>query len=588
MARPRAGRKRSNGESRDLSQLAGKMLRLASRGESRIDFLRAVSKMLVEFSGCDGLELRVSRADLHYRCEATRRPEAFRFFAENGAETTGPSRPRAGGRKSAEAGGALERLCRDMFRGRVDRSLPCFTTEGSFWTGDARRFAWYPASPTSSTSSRKSSRGALPATSFAADYRSLAIIRFPVGEQAVALLLLKSRRAKHFTRKLVQSYEHLAQLVGMALTNRRAQWALRERVKELTCLYGIAQIAQQPGLSIGQSLHAIVELLPPAWQYPADACARILLDGQSFVTPDFQQTRFCQSAEIVVGGKPRGLVEVIYRRDKPHFAEGVFLKEERSLIDTVAQEVALIVERREAEEQKGRLEEQLRHADRLATIGQLAAGVAHELNEPLANILGFAQLMAREPGLPERAGRDVQKIVRTSLHARDIIQKLLIFARQQPPLKAEVDLNEVVQEGLHFSEAGCAQAGIEVRRKLAPDLPRIKADASQLRQILTNLVVNAVQAMPQGGRLSIETRASEGLVSLIVSDTGTGMTEEVRKKIFIPFFTTKDVNQGTGLGLAVVHGIITAHGGTIEVESEVGKGTRFVVRLPAARAASVE
>lgn len=445
----RRGKKHSDGESRDLSQLAGKMLRLASRGDSRIDFLKAVSKMLVEYAGCDGLELRVSRTDLHYRCEASRRPETFRFFAENGEERAGSSRVAPASAKGGVAVSGLERVCRDVFRGRVDRSLPCFTAEGSFWTGDTRKVRCWPPG-------RAGLTAGLP-ISFADDCRSLAVIRFPVGERAIALLLLKGRQARHFTRKSVQSYERLAQIVGMALTNRRAQWALRERVKELTCLYGIAQIAQQPGLSIGQSLQAIVELLPPAWQYPGDACARILLGGQSFVTADFQETRFCQSAEIIVGGKARGLIEVIYRRDKPHFAEGVFLKEERSLIDTVAQEVALIVERREAEEQKSRLEEQLRHADRLATIGQLAAGVAHELNEPLANVLGFAQSIAKEPGLPERAARDVQKIVRTSLHAREIIQKLLIFARQQPPLKAEVDLNEVVQESLHFIEAGCAQ-----------------------------------------------------------------------------------------------------------------------------------
>ena len=115
---------------------------------------------------------------------------------------------------------------------------------------------------------------------------------------------------------------------------------------------------------------------------------------------------------------------------------------------------------------------------------------------------------------------------------------------------------------------------------MARDLPAITADPAQLKQILVNLVVNAVQAMPQGGKLTIGTRAIDSVVELSVEDTGSGMSEEVLEKIFLPFFTTKDVNEGTGLGLAVVHGIVTAHGGSIDVKSRLGDGARFEVRLP--------
>ena len=356
--------------------------------------------------------------------------------------------------------------------------------------------------------------------------------------------------------------------------------ALAERVKELTCLYGIAQIAGEPGISLEQIIQRIVELLPPAWQYPEIACARITLDGTSYTTAGFRECCQKQTAEIIVGGAPRGVVELVYIDEKPDLDEGPFLKEERSLIDAVARQVALVVERREGEEDKLKLYAQLRHADRLATIGMLAAGVAHELNEPVGNILGFAQLAKKCSGVPTSAREDIEKIEAASLQARDIIQKLLVFARQRPPKKTWVNLNRVVQDSLFFFEARCAKEGVELIRTLSPNLPEITADPAQLSQVLVNLVVNALQSIPGAGRITVETRFCDNSVCLVVADTGIGMSRQVLEKIFVPFFTTKDVGQGTGLGLPVVHGIVTAHGGSIDVGSKLGHGTRFEIRLP--------
>jgi len=361
-----------------------------------------------------------------------------------------------------------------------------------------------------------------------------------------------------------------------------AEAALRERVKELTCLYGIAQLASEPGFSLGRVLQGIADLLPPAWQYPEITSGRIEVDSRDYPTTGFEGGAASQRAKIAVAGRPRGFVEVVYSTEQPELDEGPFLKEERALIDAIAQQVALIIERREAEKERARLQEQLLHADRLATIGQLAAGVAHEINEPLGNILGFAQLVKKVPDVPEEAAQDLEKIVNASLRAREIIRKLMVFARQAPPSKSPVNLNDLIEDGITFFEARCAKAGVELVRKPAPDLPEVTADQSQLSQVLINLVVNALQAMPGGGRLTVETHARPGEVVLLVADTGAGMSEEVRRKIFLPFFTTKDVNEGTGLGLAVVHGIVTAHGGSISVESAPGRGTRFEVRLPTA------
>jgi signal transduction histidine kinase len=312
------------------------------------------------------------------------------------------------------------------------------------------------------------------------------------------------------------------------------------------------------------------------------------LDGISYTTQGFRECRQKQTAEVVVGGVPRGVVELVYAKEKPVLDEGPFLKEERNLIDAVARQVALVIERRQAEEEKLKLHSQLLHADRLATVGMLAAGVAHELNEPLGNILGFAQLAKKCPGIPDSVECDIGKIEKASLHAREIIQKLLVFARQAPPQKTLVNLNQVVQDGLYFFEARCAKEGIELIHLLSPDLPEVTADPGQLNQLLVNLVVNALQSMPGPGKITVQTRFCDNNVYLIVEDTGTGMSKEVLDKIFIPFFTTKDVGHGTGLGLPVVYGIVTAHGGSINVDSKPGCGTRFEIQLPVAELEDTE
>jgi signal transduction histidine kinase len=375
-------------------------------------------------------------------------------------------------------------------------------------------------------------------------------------------------------------YEGIAPTAGIAVTAQHAQFALDERMKELACLYGIMEVAIRPNISLEDTLQNIVNLLPPAMQHPEMAVGRISLDHRSYTTTNFRERPLKLAADIIVSGMRRGSVEVVYLEDKPADKIGLFLEEERSLIEAVAKYVALIVERRQAESDRSRLQQQLRHADRLATIGQLAAGVAHELNEPLANILGFAQLAKKSLGLPAQTEQDLEKIVASALHAREVIKKLLTFARQMPSTKTRINLNKIVEEGLYFLESRCAKQGVQLIRGLAPDLPDITADATQLQQVLVNLAVNALHAMPKGGRLTVKTLAGDGHISLVVEDTGTGMTEEVMGKLFTPFFTTKDVGQGTGLGLAVVHGIVTSHGGSINVESEIGRGARFEIKLP--------
>jgi signal transduction histidine kinase len=395
------------------------------------------------------------------------------------------------------------------------------------------------------------------------------------------LLHLLSAGRNAFSKFDLPLYETVSQALGVALINQHVQAALRERVKELTCLYGIATLAKQPNISSHDALRGIAELLPPAWQYPEMTNARIAVDDYEFKSPNFQNGIRQIVSRIIVDGKDRGFVEVSYSKPMPELDEGPFLKEERKLIDTVAAQAGLLIEQKQAEEERVNLQNQLRHADRLATIGQLAAGVAHELNEPLGTILGFAELACKKPGIDKQLDEDLHKIINAALHAREVVKKLMLFSRQMPTRKTLVDLNKVVKEGLYFLESRCAKAGIDMVRSVADNLPRIEADQSQINQVLVNLAVNAVQAMPDGGKLTIKTEAHGGDVLLVVEDTGIGMDREVQSKLFMPFFTTKDVNEGTGLGLSVVHGIVTSHGGRIAVKSRVGEGSRFEIAFPA-------
>jgi two-component system, NtrC family, sensor kinase len=551
------------GSREEFRALLNRLLALASRGVSYVEFLNELAGMLLEFSGCDALEIRLGEGARGQRCQAARDPEhGLRFAmlpALDGEELVPPP---------VDAH-LFERLCACILERRVDPAQPYFTNRGGFWTAGGEGFV--PVGPPVQGP---------PSLKFGGDLRSFAMIVLPLGASQRGLLLLWSRQAGWFSRDSVEFYESFAESLGDALTHQKSAWALRERVKELTCLYGIAQVVEEIDRPLPQVASRIAELLPPGWQYPEQCAARVLLDGQSHATSGFADGVQRQSAEIIVDDQVRGSVDVVYTVEKPSLDEGPFLKEERSLINEVARQIALFMERRQAEEENVSLQEQLRHADRLATIGQLAAGAAHELNEPLGSVLGYAQLAQKATALPEAAREDLAAIVKAALHAREIVKKLMLFGRQTPPRKTEVDLNAIVNDGLTFIEARCTSEGIALERRLAPSLPRIHADVGQLHQVLINLTVNAVQAMPKGGRLVIATRADKDDIVLSVEDTGTGMTDEVKRHIFMPFFTTKDVGQGTGLGLSVVHGIVTAHGGTIRVQSQVGVGSKFEVRLP--------
>jgi signal transduction histidine kinase len=236
-------------------------------------------------------------------------------------------------------------------------------------------------------------------------------------------------------------------------------------------------------------------------------------------------------------------------------------------------------------------QQQLVQAGKMAAIGQLAAGVAHEINNPLAGIMGYAQLAAEQlrarsaRGIrPEEVARFqgyIENMERQSQRCKHIVQNLLRFARaSSKDQTAPIAINDVLRETLQFMEHQLTTRQVTVTLALAENLPSVMGHAGQLQQIFTNILINAVQAMRDNGDLHVTSRLFSGWVQVIVRDNGHGIAPDNLEKIFEPFFTTKEIGQGTGLGLSVTYGLVKDMGGRIDVESQVNAGTTFTVSLP--------
>jgi len=233
---------------------------------------------------------------------------------------------------------------------------------------------------------------------------------------------------------------------------------------------------------------------------------------------------------------------------------------------------------------------QLLQAEKLASIGQLAAGIAHELNNPLMVIMGNTQLalrMLRGEPIPKDLIPELKELLQAldqeSHRSKTIVGNLLDFSRVKPPMEVASDLHKLLDESLNLVGHQASLQSVEVVKRYAKDLPLLKADPGQLKQVFVNCILNAVQAMPQGGRLTLETARSQTHLTVRIQDTGVGISEELVSKVFDPFFTTKEVGKGTGLGLSVSYGIIQHHQGTINLNSKIGQGTTVTIQLPLSR-----
>lgn len=231
-------------------------------------------------------------------------------------------------------------------------------------------------------------------------------------------------------------------------------------------------------------------------------------------------------------------------------------------------------------------------SEKLASVGLLAAGIAHELNNPLTGVLTFSHLLRKKMPEGSQDAEDLDLVIRETKRCAGIIRRLLDFAREKPPEKKFADLNKIIENTERIIERPASFRDVKISMDFDSELPSVWLDADLIEQVVMNMLVNAQHAVEQGGDITVRTRrvlksvsgeqgqAPIPMVEIAVVDTGCGIPPENLKRIFDPFFTSKEVGKGTGLGLSVTHGIVTAHGGTIEVESQVGKGTTFRVFLP--------
>ena len=244
-------------------------------------------------------------------------------------------------------------------------------------------------------------------------------------------------------------------------------------------------------------------------------------------------------------------------------------------VDSMAQAVE---EREDLLKQSTR--QQVGRSEQLASVGRLAAGVAHEINNPLTGVLAFADLLREKENMDAQDREDLELIIRETKRAREIVKGLLDFARETPQVKTQVNINDLLRQTILLLGKRDALQDIQLVEALTEPLPLVLGDKNQLQQVLINLSLNACEAMPNGGTLMLTTSLVDARIVVEVIDTGCGIKKEHLDKVLEPFFTTKPVGKGTGLGLSVSYGIVEQHGGTLEVESQEGKGTTFKITLP--------
>jgi signal transduction histidine kinase/PAS domain-containing protein len=319
--------------------------------------------------------------------------------------------------------------------------------------------------------------------------------------------------------------------------------------------------------------------------------AHIQLEGRTY--RELMQLRVHYKLHKEFADEPEKFVEDRMRKffeggdSTVHLANGTIIRAQyRSLPDGTRVYVGTDITEIVAGEQKRReLEAQLYHSQKLESLGTLAGGIAHDLNNSLVPIMALTKLVARHlpEGSPQRSQLEI--VIEASKRARDLVGQILAFSRKEVTTRQEFDLAEVVREAMTMLRA-IVPATIKFDLKIA-EVPNVTGDPGQWHQVLMNLASNAMKAIElEPGQLTVELAPHDDGLRLVVADTGCGMDAETSYRVFEPFFTTRKVGEGTGLGLSIVHGIVTSHGGRIELESEVGRGTRFIISLPAAEASS--
>ena len=375
---------------------------------------------------------------------------------------------------------------------------------------------------------------------------------------------------------------------------RKLEHDLVERMKELRCLYGITYLVEKKDSVLDDILQGVVELIPPAWQYPQETCACIRLKKQIFQTENFQETEWQQLEIIKVSGKNIGSVEVYYLQEKPHSYEGPFLREERDLIHGIAERLGHIVESKIAENnlQTAYTREIILH-EQLRTEMQSRIDftrlLIHELKTPLTSLLATSQLL-----LEENRNARLEKLARYVWEgANDLnmrIEELHDFNRGEVgklKIKPEsIDLQKLLSSIIEETAVLSQHYDVFIQLNVIKDLPNVIADAERVRQIMFNLINNAYKYAADGKRIVISVTIQDSSTALIaVQDYGPGISREKQQNLFKPGYQISGQNEqmgGLGIGLTLCKIFVELHGGRIWLESKPGAGATFYFTLPMA------
>ena len=351
--------------------------------------------------------------------------------------------------------------------------------------------------------------------------------------------------------------------------------ALQERIKELTCLYKVSSIISiAHAESIDNTLKAIALCLREAFQCPEQM--EVIIETNQAINQVPKEISI--HSDILVFNKIRGSIHVAYKSKagSPY----VFLKEEQLLINNVALIIGDLLERIEIRNNEITLKRQMEKASRLAILGELTAGIAHELNTPLANILGFSELLKSKLKKDDASVADLDKIINSAIYSREVVKKLMFFAREMPQEMKHLDIVPVIKSAMDLLELTFRKNSVKYLVNFGDEKIMLRADSVQLTQIIFNLLINAIYYSPKNGLVSISASQNETHVIIKISDEGKGLSDEDLEKVFQPFYSTKPVGEGSGLGLSVVHGIVMSHKGSILAENNSDKGSTFTVMLP--------
>lgn len=353
--------------------------------------------------------------------------------------------------------------------------------------------------------------------------------------------------------------------------------SLKEKIKELTCLYEISKIISRSNSIHIQTLYEIIFSTKKAWRYNLDAVVEIHVLDYHLSTSEHTELSFFQSSSIKIKYIDAGFIKVNYPAKK--YSQEDFQEDEQKLLDTIAIEIGNYIEKYQTLEKKAALRRTIERMERLTLLGEMTAGIAHELNTPLGNILGFAELIKDQNTDPD-IDSDISIVINSVIYSREIVKKLMYFSCEMPQKLELQEIKPIILFALSFLKSNFQKKGIKNELIFKNENITARLDSVQITQVLFNLLINAIYASPEKSTIKIIVDNDDLDLFLKIEDQGTGIPENIKEKIFEPFFSTKPVNYGCGLGLSVVHGIIKNHNGEIKIQDNIPNGTIFIIKIP--------